>query len=123
MPQENALFELNGERFRFAKVPTEKMTWDSEKEDMVPAHHTLRTWFAHSDGGPGPGWDSRRKLVDLDNKQMLARYGHIFTPEEIIFPSGNWKVTPEGEELVGGMPDDIIYFELQPIEDSQSLRS
>ena len=120
LPQEGEIVELNGKQFRFVTVPTGKTAWDSDKEEMIPVNHTLKTWFAHSDElGPGPGWDLRQKLVELNDEEMLVRYGHVFTPEEITFPSGSWEVSSEGEELVGGMPNDIPYFDIEPSEGEQ----
>lgn len=73
--------------------------------------YTLRDYFSHTaaDGTNGPGWDMRWGLKDLTEEQMLERYGHVFTDDEIRSPGGT---RSESYELEGGMPDNIIYYDL-----------
>ncbi len=106
---------MEGKKFEYHKVSTGREVWDEQSEQMVPEYHTLRSYFAHStEKGPGPGWDARYDLLKLSEGEMMARYGHIFTPEEVDGPSGTEDFATG--ERVGGMPGDVPYYELVAID-------
>ncbi len=113
-PFEGKVVAKGGQKYRFEKVPTGRLVWDSDAQERVPEHYSLKTYFSHhTDGlGAGPGWDIRRRLDTLAPEEMRERYGHVFTPQEIFSPTG-WRdeVT---NEVVGGMPD-IPYYTLTPL--------
>ena len=117
-PIEGKEVEVNGEKLRWNKVPTGKEVWNSDIKRFEPGYHSLRTWFSHhTDGvGAGPGWDGRFGLVHLTPAQQMERYGHKFTNEEISAPSGTRNF--ETGQWEGGMPNDIPYLELEPVDDS-----
>lgn len=119
LPTDGGIVERDGIKYQFTKVPTGTTTWDAESQRLIPRYHTLRTWFAHTTEGigPGPGWDARLALPQLSEKEMLERYGHAFTADEISAPAGRWETSVSGEELVGGMPDDIPYYDLKPVDE------
>lgn len=114
-PYEGKRVELHGRTYEYAKAPTHKMVWNRETGQMEPGFYSLRTYFSHStDGiGPGPGWDLRLELSGLSEEEMTERYGHVFTREEIFSPSGTRELNGS---LVGGMPDDIPYYDIVPLD-------
>jgi len=116
LPYEGKIVEIDGQRYRYEKVPTGVQRWDDEAQQPVEVPYTLRTWFSHSTEGigPGPGWDSRLNLLTLTEHEMYERYGHVFTPDEISSPSG--KEDFMTGERKGGMPDDVPYYALVPVE-------
>jgi hypothetical protein len=104
-PKEGDFIEKNGITYRFAKVASGAMVWDPELNQRVQHYHTLNTWFSHftKDIGPGPGWDSRMGLANLAPEEMMQRFGHVFTSDEIF--------------SVSDIPDDIPYLILEPIDE------
>jgi len=108
--------ELDGQKYRYERVATSKTKWDEETQTEVPVYYSLKTWFSHTTPGigPGPGWDSKQRLQGLTSEAMLERYGHAFTRDEIFSPSGVQSLMTG--EFEGGMPDDIAYYALTPIE-------
>lgn len=117
LPHEGKVIEIDGQKYSYEKVPTGTKKWDPETQQLEPAYHSLKTWFSHSTEniGPGPGWDSRFRLSDLTDQEMLNRYGHVFTHDEIISPSG--KEDFATGERTGGMPDNVLYYDLSPFKE------
>jgi hypothetical protein len=121
LPAEGGIYEKNGTQYRFVRMPTGRQVWNDNTQQMEPEYHTLRTWFSHSTPGVtdgGPGWDARWGLLELSKEDMLRRYGHEFTRDEVTAPAGRRQNNdPWGEEdMVGGMPDNIPYYGLEKIE-------
>lgn len=123
LPKEGGIYEKGGRTYRF--VPA-TYTVDMPDRNSVGGfreeqyRYSLRTWFSHTSETPsgkyinGPGWDSRLSLPRLSAEEQLRRYGHAFSRNEIDNPMGDedW----ETGKITGGMPDDIPYFELEPIQ-------
>lgn len=119
LPCEGGTYEEDDHQYRFTTVTYHTSVRDPKSVGGlrdVEHPHSLRTWFSHEtdEAGPGPGWDSRLHLPYLTPEQMLRRYGHIFTNEEISNPMG--KEDWETGERIGGMPDNIPYFAIEPAE-------
>lgn len=115
-PYEGKRVEIDGNVFEFAKVPTHTKVFNRETGQLEPGYHSLRTWHSHHtpDIGPGPAWDMRLDLLRMTEGQQLERYGHVFTREEVFAPGGKREF--DGS-LSGGMPDDIPYYELVPVDE------
>lgn len=115
-PQEGQIVERNGQRYQWQKVPSGATVYDPVTQLHVPHYHSLRTYFSHETPGigAGPGWDSRSRLANMSDEEMIKRYGHIFSLEEISQPGSEPDFTTG--EYKGGMPDDIPYLNLEPIE-------
>jgi len=115
IPFEGKTIERGKMRLQFQKVPTGRMVWDGTVGARVPEYYSLKTWFSHhTEGlGPGPGWDRRYSLSSLTDEEMLKRYGHVFKHDEIFSPSGDYDW--ETGDTVGGMPTDIPYYDLAPV--------
>lgn len=124
-PSDGKIVEIDGKKYQFQKVPTGRMLRDAEG-NQIPEHYSLKTWFSHTDDklGPGPGWDSRLGIGILTDEAMQQRYGYVFTQEEVFSPGGilnpqlpaAWD-TEDVPEFIGGMPDDIPYFELVALDE------
>ena len=117
-PNEGGLYEEGGQRYRFVPATYQCTAYTREGYKYIERPYTLRRWFSHTVETPdgyinGPGWDQRLGLSRLAPEQMLRRYGHVFTNDEIYNPIG--EENRETGELTGGMPDDIPYFEIEPI--------
>jgi hypothetical protein len=93
---------------------------DSRTGARVEKPYSLRMWFAHhtDEISGGPGWDGRFHLAAMSPDEQLRRYGHEFTIQEIRSPGGY--PTGPGGQLEGGMPDDIVYYELKRIDEDSS---
>ena len=119
VPHEGDIVERDGEKLQFVKVPTGEKVWDSNTQSFVPGYHSLKTWFSHHTErvGPGPGWGTNLSMLPtLSPEEMQQRYGHVFTRDEMFSPGGKWEVDESGgEKLIGGMPDDVPYYDLQPL--------
>lgn len=117
IPHEGDVLLLDGQKYMFVKVASGAQVYDPTEARMVPHYHTLKTFFSRStDGiGPGPGWDTRMKLLGMLSEDMVARYGHVFTDDEIRSPMG-YPDDDDSYELKGGMPDDIPFYELTPVD-------
>jgi hypothetical protein len=115
-PYQGKTVEINGKPYHYEKVPTGKNVWDEAAQARVPGYHSLKSYFSHHtvNVGPGPGWDGRLGLLDLNPGQMVERYGHEFTREEVFNPMGHQDF--QTGEWSGGMPDDIPYYALVPDE-------
>lgn len=115
-PCEGKRIEIDDRTYEYAKVPTGKMVYNRETRQLEPGFHSLRTYFSHSTEGigPGPGWDLRLNLPKLSDDEMLERYGHVFSCEEIFEPSGSREL--DGS-LSGGMPDDVHYYDLASVDE------
>jgi hypothetical protein len=61
----------------------ETILYRGKKYRRVASGYTLREYFSHStpEKGPGPGWDTRAKLLDED--YTAAVYGRVFSPREV----------------------------------------
>ncbi len=54
---------------------------------------TVRQWFSHhTEKGPGPGWDLRRRL--LDDEYAMKKFGRTFSEEEVMFKTNLLPDTP-----------------------------
>ena len=115
-PFEGKQVVIDVQTYQYEKAATEKTIWNDELQASIPVYHTLKTWFSHSTPGigPGPGWDSRHRLQDLTPEAMIERYGHEFSRDEILSAGGVEDFMTGKYE--GGMPDDIAYYVLTPIE-------
>lgn len=122
LPVEDGIYEQDGTRYRFVREPTGKQFYNRETGQLEPRYHTLQTWFSHSTPGVtdgGPGWDGRWSILDLPPQEMVRRYGHKFTEDEVGAPAGRTEMNDAFEEVsVGGMPDDIFYYGLEKFEDA-----
>jgi hypothetical protein len=102
-PYEGMVTQINGQDYRYVAATASIYNRATGTYDQKPL--TLRTWFSHSTPEEGidmgPGWDFRFGLHDLTPDQQMARYGHVFSPDEIRNP----RLMP-----------DIPYFELEPVE-------
>ena len=119
LPTQGGTIEKNGVAYQFEKVPTDAKVYNPETGKLETRYHSLKTWFSHStpDVGAGPGWDGRFALNDMPEGEMLQRYGHVFTSEEISSPSGRREIGEScDDELLGGMPYNIPYFDLREMD-------
>ena len=124
-PYEGKIVEIDGQKYRYAKVPTGQQEWNGETRRFEPTYFTLRDYFSHSTPakgiGLGPGWDGRFALLRLTAEEQQARYGHVFTRQEVSSPAGDREYVEDDDGYyvmrnVGGMPDDIFYFGLEPLD-------
>lgn len=120
LPEEGKIVERDGKWYRWERVPSGASVMNPETWQKEPHYHTLRTWFNHTiqvePGGEwvnGPGWDALRRLPDYSTQEMLEKYGHIFTDDEMRNPYGD--EDPETGEITGGMPDTPFLW-LEPID-------
>lgn len=122
-PQEGSTYEENGRNYRFVPATYTISVRDLESRGgfrEVERPYSLRSWFSHTTKTPdgfinGPGWDrlNSGSLSDYTPDQMLRRFGHVFSTEELRHPAG--KVDWETGERTDGMPDNIPYFGIEPI--------
>jgi hypothetical protein len=127
IPVEGKIIEKDGQLFEWCRVKSGVQVFNPETGQQEDHYHTLRTWFAHTSmasprGGcvNGPGWDRVRSLSFMTDNEMLEKYGHVFTREEIDHPAGveDW----ETGEITGAMPD-IPYLELVPLSEDDGINT
>ena len=96
--------QLNGQETKESAVALpqfgDKKFIDGTLYEYVDTGYTLREYFAHSTSrkGPGPGWDTRKIL--LDDAWAMERFGRTFSEEEVWntgsvelpdLPYGQWE--------------------------------
>lgn len=106
VPYEGKVVHHDGRDYRYTAVTAQVFNRGTGRFEPKPL--TLRTWFSHSTPEEGidmgPGWGSQFHLGELTPSEQMERYGHVFSLTEIQNPRT--------------MPNDIPYFDLEPLEDS-----